>query len=760
MQAILSIIMLVFMISLGVLYFVMGKHYRTDYIKKLRNTIISIEWILISVIAIISSTERKTAYLAFTSYYIAIAWFVFLIFRFSISYAGYGRWVYYKTPVFWITIVETIELARAYFDEKLFTITHIRWGNHVMWSSRSFSAFNVFIGACAAFLIVALACLLIATIKSAKIYRLKYFSIFVVLVISIVFYCLAEMRDTPVFAPALCFALSEIVVIYMAIYYAPKKLKQHALMFAAEQLNDGLILYDENHRLQFVTNGFCNTLGIDDESVLKDENAYWTEFIDSSTSDNVWNGKVKEVLRDNIPHFYEIQNKEFDDDGIKVGTVYWIQDVTEAVENYDKMLHRANYDELTGLYNEVHFHEKSRMLLNDNPDKDFIMICSNVEKYRVFSDLFGKERAQQYLLETAKCLKEGLEKYTYCRYGRINEDSFFVIMDKDSYDEKEMLNAIDSVTEKFNTNNYKLTVNLGVYEIIDRSLRMTAICNRAFMACEAAKGHYHRRVVWYDENVQNKSMEEERYNAELTSAIETGQIKIFLQPQTDNDGKVIGAEALARWIHPEEGLIPPIKFIPLFEKNGRISELDICIWRQACERLKKWKEEGREDLHISVNISAKDLYAYNIYELYMDLAKEYGINSKNLKLEITESSVINDIKQHVDLVSQLQKHGFEVEMDDFGSAYSSFNMLKDVCVDVLKLDMKFLGETENVERSRTILRSIITLSKALGMKTVAEGVETKEQFEFLKSAGCDIYQGYYFAKPMSVEEFDDKYLNI
>ncbi|MDE7251040.1 MAG: EAL domain-containing protein, partial [Lachnospiraceae bacterium] len=190
----------------------------------------------------------------------------------------------------------------------------------------------------------------------------------------------------------------------------------------------------------------------------------------------------------------------------------------------------------------------------------------------------------------------------------------------------------------------------------------------------------------------------------------------------------------------------------------RITELDICIWRQACAKLKEWKEKGRDDLHISVNISAKDLYALDIYEYYVSLVKEYGIDAGNLKLEITESAIINDLNQHVRLVKRLQEAGFEVEMDDFGSAYSSFNMLKNVCMDVLKIDMKFLGDTDNEERSHAILRSIVDLAGELHMKTVAEGVETEEQLEFLKGVGCDIYQGYYFSKPMSVADFEEKYL--
>ena len=332
------------------------------------------------------------------------------------------------------------------------------------------------------------------------------------------------------------------------------------------------------------------------------------------------------------------------------------------------------------------------------------------------------------------------------------------MMPKEAFDPQQLLDAIDEVAKAYSTNNFNLLIKAGVYEITEPSQDMLAICNKASMACDTIKGDYGSRILWFDESIQKESMLRERYNAELSKAIEHGEIQIYLQPQVDNEGKVIGAEALARWVHREDGLIPPVHFIPFFEMNGRITELDICIWRQACAKLKEWKEKGRDDLHISVNISAKDLYALDIYEYYVSLVKEYGIDAGNLKLEITESAIINDLKQHARLVERLQEAGFEVEMDDFGSAYSSFNILKDICVDVLKIDMKFLGNTENEERSHAILKSIVDLAGELRMKTIAEGVETEEQLEFLKGVGCDIYQGYYFSKPMSVADFEAKYL--
>ena len=222
--------------------------------------------------------------------------------------------------------------------------------------------------------------------------------------------------------------------------------------------------------------------------------------------------------------------------------------------------------------------------------------------------------------------------------------------------------------------------------------------------------------------------------------------------------QLVGGEALVRWIHPKKGAIAPGEFVPVFERNGLISDVDKYIWETACKQLRKWKNEGREDLYISVNISPRDFYFLNIFQVFTDLVKKYDIDPQNIKLEITETAIVMDFKRQLELISRLRRNGFVVEMDDFGSGYSSLNMLKDIHVDVLKIDMAFLKKAEDEERSKKILQMVIGLSKQLEMPVITEGVETKEQVKFLTEMGCDMFQGYYFAKPMSVLDFEKQYL--
>ena len=750
---------LIFLQIINIIIFLkLFKTKRTTIIKRITDTLLGMSCVIAAEIVILFAKDRQLAYFAFTFYYIAFVWYVMMIFKFSVVYCRHKEIKLYKMPLFWITVTETVALVWGMFSERFFLITHAKWYDHIYWISRFLPIFYIFAAVIGIALAAALVMLVVAAAKSARIYRLKFVSIIAVL--SVMAFCrfLSQISQQPILVQVIILALCELIIIYMAVYYAPRKLNQRAMRFVADKLNDGIVLYDDEHQLQLVTEGYRDAFGVTSLQELADEELYWKKMFSEANEENAWNGSVKLVVRNGEKFYYEIQHLALNEDNKLIGTVYWIRNVTEAIENYRSMVRRANFDEITGIYNEAYFHESARKVLEANPDTTFVMTCSSIEKHRVFKELFGKQKYDDYLIKTAEILKWGLANFPNCRYGKIGESDFYVMMPKELFVPDELTNAIDSVAKLFSTNNFDLNVKAGVYEIKETSFNMHAICNKASMACEAIKGDYGKKILWFDEKTQREFMKKERYNAELSNAIENGDIQIYLQPQIDINGKLIGAEALARWIHKEDGFLSPAQFIPHFEKNGRITELDICVWRQACAKLKEWKSIGRDDLYISVNISPRDLYALDIFEFHVNLVDEYGISAKNLRLEITESAIINDLKQHISLVERLQEAGFEVEMDDFGSAYSSFNMLKDICVDALKIDMKFLGETENEERSHEILKSIVDLSKKLNMKTIAEGVETEQQLQFLRSVNCDIYQGYYFAKPMSTADFESKYL--
>lgn len=244
---------------------------------------------------------------------------------------------------------------------------------------------------------------------------------------------------------------------------------------------------------------------------------------------------------------------------------------------------------------------------------------------------------------------------------------------------------------------------------------------------------------------------------DFKDAIDAEQFDIWFQPQFNFESKdVIGAEALVRWDHPKRGVIPPIDFIPLFESTGCIGILDEYVFDRVCRYVAKWRRDGicKDNVHISVNLSRNNVFFDGLCDALNNITEKNGLPHSAIHIEITESSYIDDGDRLIRAVSDLRKAGFKVEMDDFGSGYSSLNLLKDINIDKLKLDMRFLDSSENSEKGKTILSSVINMAKRLDLSVIAEGVETLEQAEMLCDFGCSQMQGYYFSRPMSAHKFE------
>jgi len=275
------------------------------------------------------------------------------------------------------------------------------------------------------------------------------------------------------------------------------------------------------------------------------------------------------------------------------------------------------------------------------------------------------------------------------------------------------------------------------------------------MAVAGIKNDYNNRTAIYDDTLRDTRIWEKSISSALGDALKEHQIIPYLQPQVNDKGVLEGAEALVRWEHPTEGFLTPNRFIPIFEKNGMIAEVDKYMWEEACKILGRWKGEDNA-LSISVNISPKDFYFMDVYKVITGLVEKYEISPSALHLEITESFAITDFDKKMAVINKFRDKGFIVEMDDFGSGYSSLNLLQDMPIDVLKIDMMFLRRSEEEEKAHIILKTITEMAKNLGIPSIAEGVETEEQLEMLREMGCTLYQGYYFSKPVPIEEFENK----
>ena len=282
------------------------------------------------------------------------------------------------------------------------------------------------------------------------------------------------------------------------------------------------------------------------------------------------------------------------------------------------------------------------------------------------------------------------------------------------------------------------------------------LCDRALLAADRIKGQYNKFFAVYNDTLRDQLLREQVITDSMESALTEGQFTIYLQPKYSlNDDGLAGAEALVRWIHPEWGIISPGEFIPLFEKNGFITLLDQYVWEQVCVLLRDWREKGYATLPVSVNVSRADVYQSDLPDTLLGLVQKYGVDPGDLHLEITESAYTENPSQIISTVERLRRLGFIIEMDDFGSGYSSLNMLNQMKMDILKLDMKFIQTETAKPMEQGILRFVVGLARWMNLSVVAEGVETREQLERLREIGCDYVQGYFFARPMPCREYED-----
>lgn len=412
----------------------------------------------------------------------------------------------------------------------------------------------------------------------------------------------------------------------------------------------------------------------------------------------------------------------------------------------------ATYDELTGIYNKQAFYTKTKEMLLDNPDKNFDLLRINIERFKVLNDLFGESTGDKLLRYIGKFLKE--INLPLCVSGRLYADNFVVCYEAGKGDSRRMINTLQMVADSFAINN-RTILSFGFYRIDDKTLPVSVMCDRANMALWKAKGNFKNPYCEYDEKMRQQVLKEQKIINAMEMAIQNKEFTLYLQPKYNIEkGTIIGAEALVRWISQENGFISPGDFIPVFENNGFVYEVDKFIWEESCRYLRKWLDEGREVHPISVNVSRIDLYDPKLVKHLVDLREKYQLPSQYLELEITESAYTEDPEQIITITRQLREAGFVILMDDFGTGYSSLNMLKDIQIDVLKLDMGFLKSSDYSAKGGNILTAILKMAESLKMQTIAEGVETKEQVEFLKSIGCKYVQGFYYSKPLPVDEFE------
>ncbi len=448
-----------------------------------------------------------------------------------------------------------------------------------------------------------------------------------------------------------------------------------------------------------------------------------------------------------------------DANGEKERVLITFTNAEQELETVQKLKFLLAKDPLTHMPNLDSFVQMTEKMLQSHPEQSYAFIRMDIDKFRIINQMYGTKEGDNILRYIGVKIQEWagpiLETSTYCR---ISSDMFCVCMPAEADSIQEIIDFIQTSLHAYPIK-FDMIMSFGVYitceEDRDAQTSVSTLMDRAASAQRTVKNSYMNHIAYYDSVIRKKEIAEQIIISEMKKALETNQFQVYLQPKCEMDtGKIIGSEALVRWIHPSQGIISPGEFIPVFEKNGFISELDYFVLRTTCQMIRRWLDEGKKVYPISVNVSRTDLYNPNLLEQIKECVAEFEVPHELIAFELTESAFVSDNMQLYNLAKLLQENHFNVMMDDFGSGYSSLNSLREIPVDVLKIDLKFLPPSSDDRRGNVILHSVVEMANRLGLEVIVEGVETIEQAEFLLSIGCRNAQGFYFYRPMPVSEYE------
>ena len=707
---------------------------------------------------LVISTSYFLSTVALNAYYACIDWTLICLLHFMEEYTQTFRENQRAKSIIYVAaLADTLVMACNVFLGFLFKVEPVRMGNETFYMAVDFRGFFAFHMIVAYVLtLFSVGALAVKVVKTPRFYRVQYLVILGLFLLTIAASLANWLLKSFIEPSIFLYFIMSAAISYFSLFYVFKGLIERMMTFAINDMSEFVFCFDLWGNCIYVNKRVTADFQyLDVKEVAEKEFKSWYENREEDQKDTLqW--MEKRVIDNKIRHLENVYHRLVDSRNECIGYFFVVTDRTEEIKAFQKEHYRMTHDELTGLYNREYFYAQVENTVKENKDKKYYLMCTDISGFKVYNELFGEASGDDVLLTQAELLRKTTGAMEI--YGRLSGDEFGLLIAEENFSEDVISRHTFTMRNEFSNSHYRMHIYAGVYEIKDREESAAQMCNKAKMAIDSIKGEYDTFFAYFDEQLLEKTLNERRLISELEKALDEEQFCIFLQPQVNGDGNVVGAEALIRWRHPEKGWILPNEFVPVFENTGMLWKVDRYVWEEAARRLKIWQSASKEDWHISVNLSPGDFYHLDVYKTFAGLVEKYKIEPFKLKLEITETVLMKDAKGQLEALQKLRDDGFEVEIDDFGSGYSSLSMLKDISADVLKLDMSFLRNSKKPERSWAIIQTIIELARELNMKVVTEGVETKEQVERLTAMGCELFQGYYFAKPMPISEFEDAYM--
>lgn len=598
----------------------------------------------------------------------------------------------------------------------------------------------------------------VVILKTSRFYRIRYTMIGLAFLLDGIASIFAVRIRGEYNLSFVFFSITSVVIYYFSLCYVPNELLQKTFALLIQESNSGIICFDNLGRCIYcndVVKELCQ-IGEDLGTIERQYRKWYTGNKENFVQSSIIYHTAYEGKEGKDRKFEIVVTQLHDEKDVVVGVCFTFYDRTKEQEKLEYEQYRATHDSLTGMLNKEQFYKETYQLLHKYSDESFYILYTNIESFKFVNDIFGIAKGDEILCRQAESMENHGTEKVLC--ARLQGDHFAMCIPKSEFSTERISDAIQKIEEEFTSNVFHLRIYAGVYEVRDIEEPISIMCDKANIAGGTIKNNYQKRIAFYNTVQLVQSLREKSILGEFEHALNREEFAMFLQPQVDAEGKVQGAEALVRWVHPEKGVVAPGRFMDTLEKTGLVYKLDKYMWEKAAQKLKEWKQR-KIPYYISVNISTKDFFFLDIYETFVQLIEQYEIEPERLKLEITETTLMSDFKENMKILGKLQVYGFQIEIDDFGSGYSSLNMLRNIKANVLKIDRDFLVATENEVRDQDILQSIVGLAEKIGMSVIVEGVETKKQLEMLISMGCRLFQGYYFSKPLSIEKFEECYIS-
>lgn len=588
---------------------------------------------------------------------------------------------------------------------------------------------------------------IVKTKRTPKIYAERYLLILISMFIVGGWNSFYILSRSPVDRSMIGYGVFGLLVFYFTIFYRPVRLLDNMLAELAQEMNDAVFLFDASNLCVWANNRGIDLIGVEEDQYEPVGPRLKAMFGSLEGSGNWTSERIIGSGEDK--RYYTLERREVN----RSGSSLTVHDGTEERREIEQKIYTATHDSLTDLYTREELYNKIVETIEADPRTTFNIVYLDVDDFKLSNDLFGTDFGDKVLIKIADWIRGVFREKGV--YGRLFGDKFGICIPESDFDEEKIESDLSHFIVEKESMRYALSVHLGVYTMTDRSVDVSVMFDWAHMALNTIKKNMHAHVAYYTDQMRQSAIWNRQIETDLQRGIKNRELTPYLQPLLDRKGRVVGAEALVRWQHPEKGFLMPGQFIRALESNGLIAMMDKYMWESACEILARWKN----DLFISVNISPKDFYFLDVAEEIKALARKYGIAPHRLRLEITETVMMTDLENRVAILNELRAEGFIIEMDDFGNGYSSLSLLKDIPVDVLKIDMNFLRDSVEKTRSNVIVNSIIKMSEDLGMDSLTEGVETEDQYKILADMGCKMFQGYYFGKPMPVESFEREWVS-